>query len=537
MKTQQPGNRVVAYTRVSDPSQVEGHSLDAQKADIIRWCQRRDYEFISTYVEDGKSARSERIERRPRIMALLEDAKAGQFDIVVVHTIDRWSRNVGVQRQALQMLGDAGVGFASVMEDFDFTTPGGKLMLTMMGGVAEFFSDQLAVHVSKAQRYRASIGLPVGPVPFGYFTPDPGGVPQISEIEAAAVREVFGRRAGGESTGSLADWLNSAGFKTRKGGIFTSHAVKDMLNCRFYLGKVRYNTEEYPGQHQAIIKEDLYQMVQARKQHRAIIRTVQGPKGLLQGIISCGNCGKGIQSDRHRYGGAMYRERHSQRCATNGRSMMARKVDQQIQDVITSMELRPQWREEMIRLAAVEIEGPNPHDLQEKRRRISRAYADGAFNDREYEAKLAEIDAQIRLTFPMDLPTLEETASLFGNITQIWEEATPEEKRKLLSPLIERVYVDVEYSMIGAIVPVPAFRRLLEGAMSRAESPAAVLLSEDESERLKVWSWWRRGRLEKAMARVESAALTLHSPDETDRLQVWSWWRRGRVELPVQKAL
>ena len=80
---------MVAYTRVSDPSQVEGHSLDAQKADIIRWCQRRGYELISTYVEDGKSARSERIERRPKIMALLEDAKARQFDIVVVHTIDR----------------------------------------------------------------------------------------------------------------------------------------------------------------------------------------------------------------------------------------------------------------------------------------------------------------------------------------------------------------------------------------------------------------------------------------------------------------
>jgi len=123
-KTHTAANRVVAYTRVSDPSQVEGYSLDAQKADIIRWCQRRNYELVGTYVEDGKSARSERGEKRPRIMALLEHAKTKPFDIVVVHTIDRCSRNVGVQRQALQLLGDAGIGFASVMEDFDFTTPG-----------------------------------------------------------------------------------------------------------------------------------------------------------------------------------------------------------------------------------------------------------------------------------------------------------------------------------------------------------------------------------------------------------------------------
>ena len=54
--------------------------------------------------------------------------------------------------------------------------------------------------------------------------------------------------------------------------------------------------------------------------------------------------------------------------------------------------------------------------------------------------------------------------------------------------------MDMESSMIGAIVPATGFRRLLEGAMMTAESPAAMLLSEDESDRLKVWSWWRRGR-------------------------------------------
>ena len=54
-------------------------------------------------------------------MALLRDAKANQFDIVVVHTIDRWSRNVGVQRQALQMLGDADVGFAFLAAFLDLT--------------------------------------------------------------------------------------------------------------------------------------------------------------------------------------------------------------------------------------------------------------------------------------------------------------------------------------------------------------------------------------------------------------------------------
>ena len=157
--------RVAGYIRVSDESQIEGHSLDAQRTEIRRWCEQRGYDLVRIYIELGKSAHTDRIERRPQLVALLRDAEAGQFDIVVVHNIDRWSRNVGVQRQALQRLVNAKVGFASVSEDIDFTTAAGRLLLTTMGGVAEFFSDQLGFHVKKSQRVRADSGLPGGPNP------------------------------------------------------------------------------------------------------------------------------------------------------------------------------------------------------------------------------------------------------------------------------------------------------------------------------------------------------------------------------------
>ena len=368
--------------------------------------------------------------------------------------------------------------------------------------MSEFFSDQLAVHVSKSQSLRAELGLPVGPVPFGYRVLEPGGVPQLFEEEPGAVREIYQRRTSGESQGSLAAWLNEKGFKTTAGGLFTSHAVRDLLECRFYLGKITYRGEEYPGRHEAIVPEELLQRVQARKQKRGAIRSVQGPKGILQGLIACGNCGKRIQSDRHSFGGAMYRERHSHQCETNNRSIMAKRVDEQIEAILTSVELRPQWRNEMAQLAIASTDGPSPQELKEKRRRLSKVYIAGDISDAKYEAELAVINARLRLTESVELPTLEEAANLFGDIPQLWEEATPEERRKLISPLVERVYVDLESSRIGAIVPAAGFRQLLACAMVRAESSAAMLLSDDD----------------------------------TERQQVWSWWRRGRVELPVQKA-
>ena len=490
------GNRAFGYIRVSSREQILGHSLEAQETGIRRWCEQNGYDSVRIFAEEGRSAHVDEIQKRPVLKPMLDAAGQNETDIVVVHTLDRWARKLSVQSEAFGVLGKVGVGFASVMENIDMTTPSGRLMLNTMGSINEFFSDQLGLHVRKALSVRAESGFQIGPVPFGYLALEPGGVAQVVECEAEAILQVYQRRQDGESTGSLANWLNDLGFKTRKGGIFTSHAVKDMLNCRFYVGKVCYNGEEYAGQHQPIINEELYHQVQARRQRRTIVRTVQGPKGLLQGIICCGNCGKGIQSDRHRFGGPMYRERHSRECDTNGRSIMAKTVDQQIEDILTAMELMPEWRSRMSQLAVEDSKGPDPRELQDKRRRLSVAFANGGFTYPQYYARLAEIDASLRLTESVGLPTLEEAAQLFEDIPQLWREATPEERRKLISPLIERVYVDMDCSMIGAIVPASAFRRLLEGAMARAESPAATLLSEDESERLKVWSWWRRGRAE-----------------------------------------
>lgn len=225
--------RAVGYVRVSDESQIEGHSLDAQRREIARWCEREGYELIEIYADEGISAHTDRLDKRPALMQLLVDAEHHLFDLVVTHMLDRWSRNVGVQRQTLQRLGAAGVGFASVVERIDFTTPSGKLKLTMLGGVAEFFSDQLGLHFSKAFRQRAELGLPVGPVPFGYMVPTPGRVPEPKPEEAVAVRAAFEQRAQRASYETIADSLNDQGLRSHNCNRFTAHALKDLLRNRF----------------------------------------------------------------------------------------------------------------------------------------------------------------------------------------------------------------------------------------------------------------------------------------------------------------
>jgi len=89
----------------------------------------------------------------------------------------------------------------------------------------------------------------------------------------------------------------------------------------------------------------------------------------------------------------------------------------------------------------------------------------------------------------------------------LWAEAEPDERRRLVAPLIERVYVDIESRRIGAFTPSPAFRSLLQGALQRTRGSQAVILSPDETESLEMMAWWRRGRIELPVQRTAATDL------------------------------
>ncbi|HZA23068.1 MAG TPA: recombinase family protein [Dehalococcoidia bacterium] len=160
--------RAVAYIRVSDSSQIDGHSLDAQERLFHELCKNRGWLPGRTYREEGKSAHSDSIAKRPMFRQLLDDAGKGQFDVVVVHTLDRWARNLKVLLESVSILDQHGVGLVSITENLDWSTPESRLVARTLGSFSEFFSDMLATHVKKGISERARQGLHLGGIPFGY---------------------------------------------------------------------------------------------------------------------------------------------------------------------------------------------------------------------------------------------------------------------------------------------------------------------------------------------------------------------------------
>src|SRR5438067_13586168 len=156
------------YVRVSSKEQVEGYSLDAQRRGCRDFCSARGYAVAAEYADEGLSAHTDNLAKRPDFARMLADAEAGRLDVVVVHKMDRFARRLRTALECLERLGRARVGVVSVSEpNLDYSTPQGFLFLSMLGALAEWYSRNLATETKKGWAERKRRGLYAGRLPFG----------------------------------------------------------------------------------------------------------------------------------------------------------------------------------------------------------------------------------------------------------------------------------------------------------------------------------------------------------------------------------
>ena len=139
--------RAVAYIRVSSQEQVEGHSLDAQDRLFRELCKSRGWDSVSVYREEGKSAHVDSFHRRTKFWHLLDDARTRAFDVEMVHTLDRWARNLQVMLETISLPAKYNVGWVSITENIDWSTPMERFLGRELGTVVELYLDLLGIHV------------------------------------------------------------------------------------------------------------------------------------------------------------------------------------------------------------------------------------------------------------------------------------------------------------------------------------------------------------------------------------------------------
>src|SRR5436853_186146 len=138
--------------------------------------------------------------------AMQTDAEAGLLDVVLVHKLDRFARNLRVTLETLDRLENVRVGFASIAENMDFTSPIGKVILATLAAFAQYYSDNLSWETKKGKTERKRQGLYNGLLPFGIKKND-DGIPVPDPETYPGLLQAFRLAADGNSDRQIAEAL------------------------------------------------------------------------------------------------------------------------------------------------------------------------------------------------------------------------------------------------------------------------------------------------------------------------------------------
>jgi DNA invertase Pin-like site-specific DNA recombinase len=215
------------YSRVSTADQVEGTSLDTQKAWCLAQISKMEMEFFGEYSDKGLSGADE---TRPGWQSLLADARSGKFEAVFVYDLDRFTRDMLHGLQATRELRDLGVSLHDAKDpSSDAASDSSQLMTGFRLLIAEEERRKIKERTVRGQRAKLEAGLwPGGKPSYGWElegirTRNP--FPVAAESERETLRLLYNWLVRERKTiGEMCELLNAAGIKSRT-GLRWSHAV------------------------------------------------------------------------------------------------------------------------------------------------------------------------------------------------------------------------------------------------------------------------------------------------------------------------
>lgn len=295
--------RAAIYARISHDSDGNAAGVSRQLDDCRKLAASLGWTVADEYVDNDISAYSGR--RRPEYQRLLDDLADGTVDAVLVYHLDRLTRRPIELEQFLAVLDAAKVRHVRfVTGHSDITTGDGLLVVRMLAAVAANESASKSRRVARKHEQDAIEGIPHrgSTRPYGYrsdFT-------TIDPDEAAMFRAIVERVLAGESTRSIAAWLNEAQYPTVKGSEWRTSTLRGMLINPRYAGlRVHRGQIVGAGQWEPIISEETHRKILAAFAERASSGRRAPQRYLLSGLLRCGRCENRLfsspRANRRRY--------------------------------------------------------------------------------------------------------------------------------------------------------------------------------------------------------------------------------------------
>ncbi len=336
------------YFRLSqeDERQGESASIDNQRTILRKYAEEHGFEIHDEYIDDGISGTTF---DRPQVQRLLDDAKTGVINTIIVKDLSRFGRNYIEVGQYIDYVFPAfGIRFIAIQDNVDTENrdSGTMEMMPIMNVFNEWHAANTSKKIRAIRREKAKEGVYIAKkAAYGYkMGTDKKRTPTIDEEAAAVVRRIFEMYASGITPRKICEILTKEGIPSpavyayyQKGlkpnknimGFWSPVTIREMLQKIIYLGHLpqlccstvsyknhkRYKKDESEWEivynnHEPIISQELWDKAQERKKSVAIGRTTKlGFTHPLSGFLFCADCGSKMKlctshrknSTKHRF--------------------------------------------------------------------------------------------------------------------------------------------------------------------------------------------------------------------------------------------
>jgi site-specific DNA recombinase len=306
--------RAVGYVRVSTQDQADnGLNLAEDRERVRELCEAKGWELVELF-DDGAAQGDD--PNRPALLALLDAASAKQFDVLVIRSIERLSRDPMIHGLATNAFRAAGVQVESfITGPIDIETPQGEFTANLFAAMGKFEKRLTGQRVKQAMRARTRAGVPSGGTPRYGLTWDAatrtakGGATALVAVqgEAKVVVRIYTNTASGRSQRAIQRALNAECVPAPGGGLWQQSAIARILADPIYVGKLtaRHDGKSMvvEGSHDPIVTPELWDRVQAIRAGGSRRKGGQHSGGahlLVRGALRCGICGSAMIPDHGR---------------------------------------------------------------------------------------------------------------------------------------------------------------------------------------------------------------------------------------------
>ncbi|MDK2563268.1 recombinase family protein [Romboutsia sedimentorum] len=339
--------KVAIYSRKSKFT-GKGESIENQIQLCMDYGKNIGVSDFLVYEDEGFSGKNT---NRPQFTKMIEDAKAKKFDTIICYRLDRISRNVADFSSLIDDLSSLGIGFISIKEQFDTTTPMGRAMMFISSVFAQLERETISERVRDNMRELAKDGKWLGgQLPLGYdnevvnYISDGKehkyNILKVNEEEIELVNDIYNKFLEVRSLTKVSEYLYKSGICGKNGGTITPSMVKDILTNPIYVKSSKFIhdyfklneifvTGDYNGcgyltygknrngkkvdksnwiyavsKHNGIIDDIIWLDIQriVDKQSKKGCRTGSSKNGILSGILKCAKCGSAMILTYSSYG-------------------------------------------------------------------------------------------------------------------------------------------------------------------------------------------------------------------------------------------